>query len=343
LNAQKIALGHNFNDQAETVLMRLIRGSGSLGLAGIPPIKDRIIRPLIEIKREEIESFLKERKISYRIDSSNLRTDYLRNKVRRKLMPILKTEYNPKIEEVLNRTASILRAEEKLLDKETQKAYPKVLIRDSGDKIILDLKRFLSYDTSLKRFMIRNCVKKLKGDLMELTFDKVEALLNLLEEGKSGKRVDLLEDIYGDVTKSHLSIYKREEKKFSYELSFPKKRKIKKLRVSIDSEILPRSSLPKRARNENQWVAFLDWEKMKPPLRLRSRKNGDRLKPLGMKGTKSVADFLVDSKVPRCERDEVMLLTSQDKIVWLVGYRISDDFKVTSKTKKTLRIEVKKE
>ncbi|MGB2697476.1 MAG: tRNA lysidine(34) synthetase TilS, partial [Candidatus Zixiibacteriota bacterium] len=102
LKAQKIALGHNFNDQAETVLIRLIRGSGSLGLSGIPPVKNKIIRPLIEIKREEIEAFLKKKKIPFRIDSSNLRTDYLRNKVRLKLLPILKKGYNPKIEEVLN-------------------------------------------------------------------------------------------------------------------------------------------------------------------------------------------------------------------------------------------------
>jgi tRNA(Ile)-lysidine synthase len=343
LKAQKIALGHNFNDQAETVLMRLIRGSGSLGLSGIPPVKNKIIRPLIEIRREEIETFLKSKNIPFRIDSSNLRTDYLRNRVRLKLLPILKKEYNPKIEETLNRTASILRAEEELLYQEVEAAYPKVMLRERDDKIILDSKKFLGYNDSLKRFMIRNCVKKLKGDLRELTFEKVEVLLNLIQQGKSGKRVDLLEDIYGDVTKDHLSIYKRKEKQFNYSLSFLKKRRIRKLGVSIDSEILNRIALPKVVRSGNQWVAFLDMEKLKPPLKLRSRKNGDRFKPLGMKGTKSVADFLVDSKVPGCERDEVMLLTSQSRIAWLAGLRISEDFKVTPKTKKVLKIEIKKE
>jgi tRNA(Ile)-lysidine synthase len=343
LKAQKIALGHNFNDQAETVLIRLIRGSGSVGLSGIPPVKERIIRPLIEIKREEIEDFLRKKKISYRIDSSNLRTDYMRNKVRLELLPILKKEYNPKIEEVLNRTAYILRAEEKLLDKESGKAYSNVMLRETKDKIILDSKRFSGYDESIKRFMIRNCVKKLKGDLMELTFDKVETLLNLTKQGKSGKRVDLLEDIYGDVTQDHLSIYKKKEEEFEYDFSLPKKKRIKKLGIKIYSEILPGSSLSKKVAHQNQWVALFDMEKLKPPLRLRSRKNGDKFRPLGMKGTKSVADFLVDSKVPRCERDEVMLLTSRGKIAWLVGYRINEDFKVTPRTKKILKIEIDKE
>ena len=341
LKAQKIALGHNFNDQAETVLIRLIRGSGSLGLSGIPPVKSRIIRPLIEMKREEIETFLKQKKIPFRIDSSNLRTDYLRNKVRLKLLPILKKGYNPKIEEVLNRTAFILRSEERYINQKALKAYSRVILREQNDKIILDSRRFLGYDDSIKRFMIRNCVKKLKGDLMELTYDKVESLLNLMQQGKSGKSVDLLDDIYGDITKDCISVYKKKSKNFNYYVSLPGKSEIKKLKVGIDSEIL--SSPSKRnIKNQDKLTAFLDMNKLKPPLRLRSRMNGDRFRPLGMRGTKSVADYLVDTKVPRCDRDEVMLLTSKNKIAWLVGYRISEDFKVTNKTNKVIKITIEK-
>jgi tRNA(Ile)-lysidine synthase len=341
LKAQKIALGHNFNDQAETVLIRLIRGSGSLGLSGIPPVKDKIIRPLIDIKKEEIEAFLKKKKIPFRIDSSNLRTDYLRNKVRLKLLPILRKEYNPKIEEVLNRTTSILRAEERYINQKAEKAYPKVMLREQNDKIILDSRNFLDYDDSIKRFMIRNCVKQLKGDLIELTFDKVESLLNLTHQGKSGKRIDLLTNLYGDVTKDYITIYKKKTKEFNYALSLPGKREIKKLKVSIDSQILSSPSR-KNIKNQDKWTAFLDMNKLKLPLRLRSRMNGDRFRPLGMKGTKSVADYLVDTKIPRCDRDEVMLLTSRNNIAWLVGYRISEDFKVTNKTEKIIKIQIKR-
>jgi len=342
LKAQKIALGHNSNDQAETVLIRLIRGSGSLGLSGIPPVKGKIIRPLIEIKRPQIEAFLKKKKIPFRIDSSNLRTDYLRNRVRLRLLPILKREFNPKIEEVLNRTASILRAEQRLLNKHAEKAYPKVVLREQNNKIILDLKRFSGYDKSLKRFMVRNCVKRLKGDLMQLTFDKVETLLNLIDQAKSGKRVDLIDDIYGDVTKDHISIYQRKPQDFSYALSLPGKKELRKLGVSIDSEVSPCLKAKGGVKSQNKWTALLDMNKLAPPFRLRNRKNGDRFRPLGMRGTKSVADFLVDTKVPRCDRDEVMLLTSGNKIAWVVGYRMSEDFKVTSKTRRILKIEVKK-
>jgi tRNA(Ile)-lysidine synthase len=343
LRAQKIALGHNRDDQAETVLIRLIRGSGSLGLSGIPPVKDRIIRPLIDAKRVEIERFLKSNNVPFRIDSSNLRTDYLRNRVRLKLLPILKKEYNPKIEEVLSRTASILRAEEQLLNREAQKAYSKTVTQEQKDRILLDSKRFSECDEWLKRLLIRDCVKKLKGDLRELSFEKVEALTALVEKRKSGKRVDLLADVVADVTKEHLSIHRKKEEKFRYPLSYPPKRKIRNLRVEIDSEISLKPPSLRSIRGRDNWVAFLDMQKLKPPLILRSRKNGDRFRPLGMNGTKSVADFLVDLKIPRCQRDEVMLLTSQDRIAWLVGYRISEEFKVTPGTKKVLKIEVKKE
>jgi len=341
--AQKIALGHNFNDQAETVLIRLIRGSGSLGLSGIPPVKDRIIRPLIDAKRVEIERFLKSNNVAFRIDSSNLRTDYLRNRVRLKLLPILKKEYNPKIEEVLSRTASILRAEEQLLNREAQKAYSKTVTQEQKDRILLDSKRFSECDEWLKRLLIRDCVKKLKGDLRDLSFEKVEALMALVEERKSGKSADLLADVVADVTKEHLSIHRKKEEKFKYRLSYPPKRRIRNLGVKIDSEILPKSSTPRSIGGEDQWVAFLDGDKLMPPLTLRSRKNGDRFRPLGMSGTKSVADFLVDLKIPRCQRDEVMLLTSRDRIAWLVGYRISEEFKIMPKTRKVLKIEVKKQ
>lgn len=191
--------------------------------------------------------------------------------------------------------------------------------------------------------MIRSCVKKLKGDLMELTFDKVESLLNLMQQGKYGKRVDLLDDIYGDITKDHVSIHKRKPQEFKYDLSLPGKRKIKKMGVKIDSEVLSYPALKRIIKSKDEWMAFLDMDKLKPPLVLRSRKNGDRFRPLGMRGTKSVADFMVDTKVPRCDRDEIILLSSRNKIAWVVGYRICEDFKVTPKTRKIIKIKIERE
>ncbi len=110
--------------------------------------------------------------------------------------------------------------------------------------------------------------------------------------------------------------------------------------MRMKSEVVSRWSLPKRVRSEGETVAFLDWGKLKEPFRLRNRRPKDHFRPLGMRGTKSIADFLIDVKVPRYQRDQVMFLTTKGKIAWILGYRISDEFKVTDKTKKVLRIEV---
>jgi tRNA(Ile)-lysidine synthase len=348
VGAQRIALGHNSDDQAETVLMRLIRGSGSLGLSGIPPIKERIIRPLIEIRREKIEEFLTEKKIGYRIDSSNLRPDFLRNKVRLSLLPLIRKEYNPKIEEVLNRTAKILSAQEKHLKEEGLKCYRKVCLKEAEGKIILDLRGFFNYDMSLKRIIIRLGLEKLKGDLTQFGFEPIESVLRIVEEKKSGKRVDLSkrsvskrkESIFADITKDYLTLYKEREKRYSFLISKFGKKNLNSLSLKINLDKLSDFPLAKIRENKDQNVAYLDGDKLKFPLRLRSREVGDRFKPLGFKGTKKVADFLVDLRIPRCERRKVLLLISNNRIAWIAGFRISDEFKVTPKTKKVVKIEM---
>lgn len=356
IEADKIALGHQADDQAETFLMRLLRGAGGLGLSGIPPKRGKIIRPLIEIKREEIEKFLKEKGESYRTDSSNLLPNYFRNKIRLLLLPLIKKKFNPKIVEVLNRTSSIISFQQQYVEKNSEeilrllcKTKKMVRLRSpQKDKIVLDLKRFINYDISLKREMIRLCVKKLNEDRFaspttgstDLSFDSVERTLDLIQRKKSGRKVKLTGNMWAEVTGETLAIYIEKKKKQAYPISLPGENYLRNLGMRIKSEVVPRFSLPEKIKSKGEEVAFLDWEKLKEPFSLRSRRPKDKFKPLGMEGTKSIADFLIDMKVPRYERDEVMLLTTRGKIAWIVGYRISDEFKVTDKTKKVLKMEV---
>ena len=348
IKANKIAMGHQADDQAETFLMRLVRGAGGTGLSGIPPKRGKIIRPLIEIKREEIEKFLKEKGRSYRTDSSNLLPNYFRNKIRLLLLPQIKKKFNPKIVDVLNRASNIISFQQQYVEKNCEEILrfvckSKKMVRPRSpqkDKIVLDLKKFIEYDMCLKREMIRLCVKELIGDQAELSFDSIERTLNLIQKQKSGRRVRLTGSIWAEVSGENLAIYTKKEKQCNYPISFPGQRNLRDLGMRIKSEIVSRSSLPQKIKSKGEEVAFLDWEKLKGPFRLRSRRPKDKFKPLGMQGTKSIADFLIDMKVPRYERDEVMLLTTQGKIAWILGYRISDEFKVTDKTKKVLRIEV---
>jgi len=348
IEADKVAVGHQADDQAETFLMRLLRGAGGLGLSGIPPKRGKIIRPLLETGREEIEKFLKEKGQSYRTDSSNLLPNYFRNKIRLSLLPLIKKKFNPKIVDVLNRASNIISFQQKYIEKKCEEILSDICKIRKNDKIILDLKRFINYDISLKREMIRLCVKELNGDrfaslttsFTDLSFESVERILNLIQKEKSGRKVRLTRNTWAEVSGENLAIYKEKKKLYNYPISLPGERNLKSLGMKIKSEVVSRSSLPEKIKPKGETVAFLDWEKLKGPFNLRSRKPKDKFKPLGMEGTKSIADFFIDRKVPRYERDEVMLLTTQGKIAWVVGHRINDEFKVTDKTKKVLKMEV---
>ncbi len=346
IKADKIAVGHHADDQAETFLMRLLRGAGGSGLSGIPPKRGRIIRPLINVKREEVEKFLKEKKVSSRTDSSNLLPNYFRNKIRLLLLPQIKKKFNPRIVDVLNRAANIISLQQQYVEKKCEEILRLVCKSKRQDKIVLDLRRFIDYDVSLKREMIRLCVKELNKDFTELSFESIERTLNLIRKGKSGRsagsigKVRLTRKLWAEVSGKDLAIYSGEKRTRNHPISLPGERHFRTTGMRIKSEIVARSSLPKRIRSKGESVALLDWEELKAPFRLRNRRPRDKFKPLGMEGTKSIADFLIDMKVPRYERDEVMLLTTKGRIAWILGYRIGDEFKVTDKTKKVLRIEV---
>ncbi|KPL05543.1 MAG: hypothetical protein AMJ73_00350 [candidate division Zixibacteria bacterium SM1_73] len=348
IKADKIAMGHQANDQAETFLMRLLRGAGGSGLSGIPPKRGKIIRPLIDIKKEEIERFLKQKGQSFRTDSSNLLPNYFRNKVRLLLLPQIKKEFNPKIVDVLNRASNIISLQQQYIEKKSEEILRIVCKSKKKDKIVLDLRRFIDYNICLKREMIRLCVKELVGDRFaslatsstELSFDTIERTLGLIQKQKSGRKVKLIGNTWAEVSSENLAIYIEKRKQHNYTISLPGTKDLRGLGIRIKSEIVSRPSLPQKIKSKGEQVAFLDWEKLKEPFRLRNRRPKDKFKPLGMQGTKSVADFSIDMKIPRYERDEAMLLTAGGKIAWILGYRISDEFKVTDKTKKVLRMEV---
>jgi tRNA(Ile)-lysidine synthase len=339
IKADKIAMGHQADDQAETLLMRLLRGAGGLGLSGIPPKRGKIIRPLLEIKREEIEKFLKGKRQSFRTDSSNLLPSYFRNKIRLLLLPLIQKEFTPKIVDLLNRASNIISLQQQYVEKNSEKILRLLCKSKNKGKIVLDLKRFIYYDICLKREMIRLCVKELNRDQAELSFDSIERTLNLTQKEKSGRRVKLTRSIWAEVSSENLAIYIEKKEQHNYSISLPGEKNLKSLGMRIKSEIVSRSTLPEKIKSKGEQVALLDWEKLREPFHLRSRREKDKFKPLGMEGTKNIADFLIDMKIPRYQRDEVMLLTTKGKIAWIVGHRISDEFKMTDKTKKVLKME----
>ena len=339
--AQKIALGHNLNDQAETILMRLLRGSGPSGLTGIPPCRERsIIRPLIEIERSEIENYLKARKLTSVTDSSNLKTDYLRNKIRLELMPLLEGQ-QPQLVRLLGRTAEILRDEDDYLERIAQAWLTRNMELSSHGTYRVPVTSFLGLPVALKRRVIRNGIGKAKRDLRRISWDHIEAIRRLAQAEKPQAALDLPGRLTVKRTYDHLifsASVKKKPRPFHYALVGTGTYHLKEIGKTISvEEIKNRKGLLLR---RSPRTAFLDAERLRFPLTLRTFKPGDRFIPFGMKGHKKLKDFFVDLKVPLEERRSTPILCCDDRPVWVCGFRIDDRFKVTPETKSILKISV---
>ncbi|MCD6575066.1 tRNA lysidine(34) synthetase TilS [Candidatus Aerophobetes bacterium] len=336
VGADKIAVGHTASDQVETVLMRLIRGSGVDGLAGIPPVRGKIIRPLIRTFRWEIEDYCKRHNIVPRRDSSNKDTSFFRNSVRSKLIPYLRDDYNPRLMEVLSRSAELLRVDKEFLDAITEKVKGRVIRRKSGREIVVSIRALSKLHLCLQRRIIRHFLRELKGDLEGIEYSHIEQILSLKD--KDGTKLTFLPgeikvwQEYGEL------IFRKGDERspyfFSY-LNVPGTTRVSEINMVFETKILAEG--PVRFV-ESPYEAFLDLDKIQGSLYLRPRKKGDRFVPLGMKGEKKLKDFFIDLKVPRLKRDRIPVLFNKDKIVWVVGYRIDERFKVDKTTKKILNI-----
>ena len=219
LDADKIALGHTQDDQAETVLMRILRGTGLYGLAGILPKRNiegtTIIRPLIEVSREEIERYLRRRKIKSRLDASNLEDIYLRNRIRNKLLPLLEREYNSNIKKVLANMAENIGTDYEYLRRVSEGQYSRIRYSRSSSsrkplsRININLKKFLRLHPAIQRLVIRLAISKIKGDTRRLSFQHMKEIEDLIFKRPINSVVDLPASTSFVKKKMHLSIYKK--------------------------------------------------------------------------------------------------------------------------------------
>lgn len=338
--ARKIALGHTADDQAETLLMRLLRGSGPTGLAGIPPVRKNIIRPLIETERKDIERFLDEEKIGSIVDSSNAKEDYLRNRIRLSIFPMLR-ELNPDITGALSKTAAIIRDEEKYFEIIVTRALMKLISRKTDSRIELFLSPVESMDKIILRRVLRRAIEETKG-LRGISFIHIEDIIDLIKGGAAGDRLYLPGGLR--VIREYSTLLLTSEPPVTlgdYTLITPGETILKEAGVLIKASIteLPGES---SAAGPQANCALFDADKLAFPLVARPRKDGDFFYPLGFGKRKKIQDFFVDEKVPRDERDRTPLIVSGEDIVWVLGYRGDDRFKVSEETRNVLRLEVKK-
>lgn len=343
-DAQKIALGHHADDQVETVLLRLIRGSGLQGLKGMLPIREgKVIRPLLGVWREEIQAFAAEKRIPFLSDSSNLESDYLRNRIRLTLIPLMEREYQPNLKEILLKTSNILREENDYLEKGAGAAYEEI-VRKEKDTLFFKFSEYRALHQAIRWRVMKKILEEVYEwgtGMEEGEWSEVHKIYQRLHQSCPSFLLELPHGAWVEKRYDVVLLGKGKVKSlppFEVELRSPGSNFIEEIGKEVIIEETDRDKLRDYKGPAN--TVLMDYGSLQFPLRIRNFRPGDRFDPLGVKGIQKLKEFFIDHKVPRVERPNVPLLVSGERIVWVVGYRIDERVKVTEKTKKVLVVKV---
>lgn len=332
-NGAKIAVAHNMNDKAETLIMNLCRGAGMKGLAGIKPVGGSIIRPLIFCTRDEIEKYCDDNNIEYCTDSTNLQNEYTRNKIRNILLPWLSENINPAAGMNMANASELLREEEEYLESKAQEQYKK-LLKDSGDGFVsLNADGLASEHGVIRRRVLRIALRSLRPDMRDFGRKHTESAEDILM-GDTGRRISLPGGItvskgYGLVN----ILYDREKQgAFCYDIEPGKKYFIKE----TESYVLLSLNEEKNIKNAvNICTKKIDYDKIKDKIQLRTRQTGDFISIKN--GRKKIKDIFIDDKIPSDKRDSYPLLVCGKSVI-IVGDRLGTDYYVGQDTKNILYI-----
>jgi len=346
LGAGCVAVGHHRNDQAETVLMNLLRGAGLRGLRGMLPRQGLVVRPLLDIARADIEAYCREQGLEPLRDPSNEQLTYLRNRIRHELLPLLAREYNPQIVDHLVHLADIVREEYALLATRTaellnQHAQP----ADNGWELALP--GLLGLTKADQRRLVRGLYRRLLEPEGELGYGHVQAVLDLASEGKVHSRLELPGEVVVSKTYHALTFQRRGRPRdaeagavrYEYQLPVPGAVYIKEMDVTLSTSVYERA--PASTTVETSCLvqrAYFDYNKLELPLTVRNRRPGDRFQPMGMQGTKKIKDFFIDEKVPQHLRERIPIVLTGETILWVAGYRVSEAARITPETRQVLEI-----
>lgn len=329
----KIAIAHNKNDQAETLLMRMIRGTGLDGMVAMDFRNGNIIRPVLSFSKDEIISYLDINLIAYAIDKTNLSNDYTRNYIRNQIIPEFST-INPKAVDAIYNLAMLLKEDLKIVDRSIDSLYKEVLVLEDDNQILFDLSKFDRLEDFYQKRLLRKAIGKLKNNLKDISKKNIDEFLSLttLATGKKIIKDDL--EFIKNYKTYQLAII--ENKESLEDFAF----------LSLDEEInfngkIIKATLVNSMGEKNKNIAYFSFDKLKFPLKLRYRQKGDTFKPLGFNHNKKLKDFFIDQKVDRNLRNQIPIILSNDKIIWLVGFRQSEEFKVDKEDKNIIKIEVR--
>ncbi len=374
ISADKIAVGHNADDQAETVLMHFLRGAGPAGLRGMLPLTSlasyrlldpflqsltsnnqhpassiQLIRPLLEVPRPEIERYCASQGLTPRFDRSNLDTTYFRNRLRHELLPLLET-YNPNVRVRLCHTAAVVATDYELLTQLREQAWVKVVQEEREAAIVFDRATWRALPVALQRATLRQAACRLRINLRDVDFVHVENARQVGLGEETGAQATLPMGLALTVGYDTLTVGDAgdagpppdEPLLWSAEplpVQVPGTTPLLRSEWALRAEVLERWDAHQIAANPDPWTAYFDADTLASPLALRPRRRGDRFRPQGMGGhSVKLSAFMTNLKIPRAWRDHVPLLTTDGEIVWVCGQRIGAGATVESGTRRVARL-----
>lgn len=329
----KIAVAHHRDDQAETILYNLFRGTGLKGLGGMRPLRDRIVRPLLCVGREEILAYLEEKSISYCEDSTNAQTDYVRNRIRRRILPEIREEVNRRAGENILHAGEMAAQADAYLEKQAEKILKARGVGEmeaSGLRPAcgIDAAVLLAEDNIIRNYVIRRMIRSVNESMKDITMTHVESAAALLF-GSDRRQVDLPCGLIAVRTNGELWIKRKEQEE-------PVDKERDFLLPELDFKTFPYKKgqeIPK-----NGYTKWFDYDKIKCALSVRYRKTGDYMTLAGG-GRKTIKSFMIDEKIPKDEREKIPLVAEGSHVLWVIGYRISEYYKITDDTHTVIQIQ----
>lgn len=333
VGAAKVALGHTSDDRAESVLMNVIRGTGIDGLGSIRPVSGSLVRPLIDTCRSEVEEYVRENRLPFRVDESNTDTTYTRNRIRHELIPLLERDYNPRVKAALIRLADIADSASGFIESAAQSARDRVALRGAIDAHMLS-----ELFDALRYQVIRNEIGSMKGDLCDVAFEQVQRIVEALETGEDFT-ITLPSGILYAVRRGNEFCVTRkvaspEVEPFDIPLAVPGRTVVPRAGLAIEATII---DSPKPARTPPDTV-LIPTDAIAGTLRVRNLRPGDRIIPFGMSGAKKLQDVFVDRKIPRAERALSAVVVDDDRILWVIGVVASEATRVIQDTRKAVEL-----
>jgi tRNA(Ile)-lysidine synthase len=347
LTASAIAVGHSLDDQAETFLLRLVRGAGPRGLASIRPRAGRVIRPLIETPRAELRQYAEDHRLQWCEDDTNRDLSIPRNRVRHELIPYLAREFCPAIADVLAREAAIARDDEDRLEREAIDLATSIVLRNTGGTIELSAAALSSLHPALQARVARQALSIVPGP-GHVGFEQVQRLLALAKGEPQrtslslpGRQVERRSDRI--VVGPALSRTAAEPNSFRVPLSIPGEVRLDGVGWVVSAERAESAGAAAAPGSGRAAIVAVAAMALTLPLAVRSRRPGDRFRPLGQTGRKKLQDFLVDRKIPREMRDSLPLVVDgADRIVWVVGQAVAEDFRVTEPSRGVILLKARR-